>query len=506
MKTPKQRFTKNVFSSWTATLVTAIIAVFMSPFLVHTLGKEQYGIWALALSIISYTSLLNAGMNQTLSRYAPKYYATKDYDNLNQVVNSIFLIFCISGVLVLIATAFIAYFFIGFFNIESQYLEMARNVMLLVGLNQALTFFYITPSACGPFHRYTITNGMAIARTVVGALLTVYFLKSGYGLLTLAIITVVVTLSKLHVQTMIRNRIVPQIKYSFKYITKQRLIEMLNFGGVSFLIMATYLIIFNTDNIIVGIFKSTAAVTFYSLAGNLVGYLRVIAHSVSIPLTPLVSHMDSSSNFDEIKALYYNLTKKLYYIYGAICVSVIIWGEQFIFLWLGEDFSSTVKVLYILIVPICLCLPQLPAGSILLGLGRHKSLFYMLAIEAVSNIILSLIFVRIWGIYGVALGTAIPQLIIYSVVYPLIFNKIISGDLKLFYSQSLKMLFYGALFALPISLLLMKYNYAVSWFGFIINTVTVMIFIVVGFYIFVLNRVERDKIKSYFNKLTKRIL
>lgn len=498
---PRQRLIKNIFSSWSSTLITAIIALFMSPFLVHTLGKEQYGIWALVLSIISYTKLLNAGMNQTLSRFAPKCYATKDYNNLNQVINSVFLIFCISGVLVLIVSIIIAYYFIDFFNIDSQYLEMARNVLLLIGLNQALLFFYIVPSACGPFHRYTITNWISIIKTILGALLTVYFLKLGYGLLAMAIITVFITLSSSQIQTIIRNRIVPQIRYSIKYITKTRILEMLNYGGISFLIVATYMIIFNTDNIVIGIFQTTTAVTFYSIAGNLIGYLRIIAHSVSIPLTPLVSHMDSSSNFDEIKILYYNITKKLYYLYGAVCISIIFWGESFIFLWMGEDFDSTVKVLYILIIPICLCLPQLPANSVLLGIGKHKLLFYILAAEAVTNIVLSIILVQKWGIYGVAWGTAIPQLIIYSFVYPWFFNKTISGNLKLFYKQLIKMSFYGVLFTLPISFLLLEFNYQFNWIGFLVNVTIISISIALGFFLVVLNKDEKIKVKNKIRNL-----
>ena len=209
MQTPAQRLNKNIFSSWSSTLITAIIALFMSPFLVHTLGKEQYGIWALVLSIISYTSLFNAGMNQTISRYAPKYYATEDYYNLNEVINSIFLIFAISGILVIIASIIIAFFFMDLFNIENQYLEISKYVLLIVGLNQAVVFFYIAPSACSPFHRFTIVNNIEIIKNILSALLVIYFLKKGYGLYTLAIITLVMTITSLQLRTIIRNKIVP---------------------------------------------------------------------------------------------------------------------------------------------------------------------------------------------------------------------------------------------------------------------------------------------------------
>lgn len=504
MKDPKQSLVRNIFSSWSTTLAGALIAFFLSPFLVHTLGPDIYGIWALALSVIAYTSLLDAGMKQAISRFIPKYYANQDFDNLNKVVNSAFLIYGITGTLILLVSAVIAYSLVGYLNIESEYVELASLILLLVGVNQAIIAFYIVPSACLPFHRFTITNGVELVRNIIAAILTVYFLKQGYGIIALAVITIVMTVVSSQAKTIFRNRIVPQIKYSLKYVSREKIAEMLSFGGISFLIVVTFLVIFNTDNIVIGVFHGTIAVTFYSIAGNLIGYIRVIAYSVGVPLTPLVSHMDSTSNFDEIASLYYNISKKLYYIYATVCVSLLVFGELFIFLWMGTDFGSTVKVLHILIIPMCLYLPQIPANAVLLGIGKHKQLLYILAAEAVGNIVLSIILVQKWGIEGVAWGTAIPQLIIYSFIYPWYFNKVISGKLSLFYSQLFKMVFYGTLFTLPISLLVMRYNYDFSWTGFVTNVVIVSGFITLGFYLVVLTKDEKKKITSKIRSIIGR--
>ncbi|MEW6411012.1 MAG: oligosaccharide flippase family protein [Candidatus Zixiibacteriota bacterium] len=498
MRTPRERLGSNIFSSWVATAASAIIAFFMSPFLVHTLGKEQYGIWALALSIISYTALINAGMNQTLSRYAPKYYASGDDFNLNQVVNSIFLIFSISGLLVLAVSAVVAFLLIDFFNIEPRYLDISRHVILLVGLNQAISFFYVVPSALGPFHRYALTNAVEIGRNIIGAAVTVYFLMTGHGLLALATITVVMTLLSSQIRTMIRSRLIPQIRYSIKYITRLRIAEMLNYGGISFLIMTAYLVIFNTDNIVIGLYLSTTAVTFYSIAGSLMGYIRVIAHAVSIPLVPLVSHLDSTADMDEIKKLFYSTARQLYYIYAAIGVSILVLGDSFIYLWMGNEFGSTVTVLWILIVPTCVCLPLSTASSVLLGIGKHKKLFYLLAVEAVSNIVLSIILVQRWGIYGVAWGTAIPQIVIYVLVYPIMFHRIIESDVKIFYNDIGRVVLLSVLTALPPALLLDRFVAVDGWPGLLIKSAGVVIAVMTVFWWKLMNQQQRERLLKRF--------
>ena len=493
-KNPTERLLRNIVSSWFSMVVTACLAFFISPFLVHTLGEDSYGIWALALSVVAYTGFLDVGMKQSLTRYVPKYYGTRDNESLNEVINSSNFVYLITGTLVVIVSLVIGLCLVGVFNIPSHLIGIASAVFIIVGLHQAGQFFFMAPAALGPFHRYDLANGIEVVRVLVGAALTVVLLKMGYGLLALALLTLGQTLVASSIRVMIRKRIVPEVKYRLKYVKKARIKEMLSYGWVSFLIVVATMTIFNTDNIIIGIFESSAAVTFYSIAGTLINYLRVIAGSVGVPLTPVISHLESSDGAAKIGPLYASMVSKLYYLFTALCVSILVFGDSFIYLWMGPEFGSTVKVLFILIIPASIYLPQVLANSVLLGIGRHKPLLYVLVAEAVSKIVLSVILVQIWGIYGVAWGTAIPQIAIYTVVYPVVFHRIIKGSLSAFYKLALKMMAIAAAFSAPPALLMQAYNNIPGWSGFILNVIVVSAFIGIGFWFLVLDADNRSKI------------
>ena len=45
---------RNVFSNWLATAANMAVGFFLSPFIVHRLGNEAYGVWVLAISSINY--------------------------------------------------------------------------------------------------------------------------------------------------------------------------------------------------------------------------------------------------------------------------------------------------------------------------------------------------------------------------------------------------------------------------------------------------------------------
>ncbi len=463
---PKQRLLRNVTSNWVQMAIYTVIALVMTPFVVHALGKDVYGIWALIFSIIHYTNFFDVGFKQSLARYLPKYYATQDYEKLNEVINSSSVIYAVSGTLVLITAAIIAAFFVDYFAVSEDLLPLMRIALIIMGVNQAMYFYLMASTALGPFHRYDLLNAIEIGRTLVGAACTIVLLMQGYGLIALALVTLLTNFGSLLLKRFFQHRIVPQIEYNRKYVNRQRIRELFNYGLVSFLIVMAWIVIFSTDNIVVGMFISTQAVAYFNIAGTIINNLRSIVASIGTPLVPVISHLDATSDLAEIAALHRKTVRYLYYISTLIGVGVFFFGRQFVGLWMGPGFDTTVTILFILIAPACIYLPQMITNSVLLGIGRHPTLLYILGVEALANIGLSLALVHVWGVYGVALGTAIPQVVIYSFVYPYVFHRTIRARLSDFYRDSGLSIATALLFTLPVAWAV-SYLPLPGWVGFL---------------------------------------
>ncbi|HUV30012.1 MAG TPA: oligosaccharide flippase family protein [Acidobacteriota bacterium] len=491
MISPIQALARNIFSNWALTLTTIAIAFFMNPFLVHNLGKEQYGIWALVLSVVAYTGFLDAGLRQSLARYIPKYYAVKDYEGLNTVLNSSNVVYTASGSLVIVVTVLIALFLVGVFNVAPELVRVMQIVLMVVGLNQAVRFYFLTSASLGPFHRYDVGNAIDVTAAIVTALVIVFFIRRGYGLVAMAVITLAVSFLQFVARRVAQKRIVPEVAYRLSYVSKSCIRELLGYGIISFLIVIAWMVIFNTQNVVIGIFLTSTDVTYYSIAGMMINYLRTMIGAIAIPLVPAISHLDTTSNLKEIAALFNRLSNYLYYLCTGIGVAVLFFGGQFIYLWMGRDFQVTVNVLWILIVPACVYLPQFMANSVLLGISRHKPLLYVLTAEAVGNIVLSVILVKPLGVYGVALGTIIPQFIIYAFVFPYVFHRIIQGSLRSFYYNSGKMALTALVFTVPPAFLTREYLPAWGWFGLVAKVAVLCAALLLGFWWRVLDRDTR---------------
>jgi O-antigen/teichoic acid export membrane protein len=500
MSGPKHTLVRNVFSNWAGMAVGLVITFFMSPFLVHTLGKSEYGIWALVFSIVYYSSLIDAGMKQSLARHIPKYYALKDFDKLNQVINSGTFLYLIAGTLVILITLAVAYIFLGAFNVTPELLPLMRKTLLIIGINQAILFFFMAATAIGPFHRYDINNIVAIPTGIINALVIVYFLKKGYGLVAMALINLVTNVVRSIIRRIYQQVLVPQIKFHVKYISRERIRELLGYGIVSFFIVVSWMVVFNTDNIVIGLFLTTTAVTYYSIAAGLINHLRSLIAAIGVPLVPAMSHYQAQGDMTEISNLFIKVTRYLYFFSTVACVMILIFGDNFIYLWMGPDFTKTVGILYILIIPASIYLPQTTANSVLLGIGKHRTLLYILITEAVLNLILSLVLVRPLGIYGVALGTAISQVMIYTYVFPYVFHRVIEGNLGIFYGVALRTIATSAAVTAPLSLLIDTYNPVGGWIGLILSLAIAGMAAIFGFWKWALYPEDKAKIRLKFSR------
>jgi O-antigen/teichoic acid export membrane protein len=498
MTSPTQRLAKNIVSNWASMVVQMAAAFVISPILVHSLGKAVYGIWALVFSIVNYMAFLDFGMKQSLSRHFPMYYARKDYEKLNEVLNSSGMIYSVAGGLTIIGTLVVAFFFADFFKVGDDLMPTMRTLLIIVGLSQAVSFFFMAGTAIGPFHRYDISNFIDIVRIIANTAVVIYAVKAGCGLITLGLITLATNVANCIARRITQQVIVPQLRIGWRFVKKEMVRELLSYSWYSFLVVVGLVILFNADNIIIGVFLSTSAVTIYSIAATLLIYMRTFVASIGLPLAPAISHLDASKDTREIARLMERLLRYLYFLSTAICVGVLLFGGDFITLWMGQGFDETIVILHMLIVPAVIYLPLVMSNSVFFGTGKHKKLFYLTGSEAVSKIVLSVILLQYWGIYGVALGSMIPQVVIYSYFYPRAYYQLLDVPLKEFYIGTVRTIGLSLLFCLPIGLL-MKHTVAVgSWGSFIFVVVVIGLFSAAGFWWKVLDRADKQRFLPQF--------
>ena len=72
-----------------------------------------------------------------------------------------------------------------------------------------------------------------------------------------------------------------------------------------------------------------------------------------------------------------------------------------------------------------LSLTHLTGRGVLYGLARHKVIAVCYGFEAIANLCITLLLVKKYGIIGVAIGTAVPHLVMVVLILPVVISKIV---------------------------------------------------------------------------------
>ena len=496
MATVIGQFMRNMVTSWASMIISLAITFFFTPYLIDMLGKERYGIWSLAFSIVAYLGLADLGMKQSVVRYISKYYALKDWKQLNQVYSTSMKIYFYIALIILAVTGAIVFGVLPSFKISPEYLRITQIAFIVLGIDQAVTYAMLPMVSLGAFHRFDITTTFHLGARIAQTIAIIALLEMGYGLISMAVaVAIMSTLDKLGVN-LIRRIKYPEVKFSFGDIDKEKMSMLLKYGLYSFLIVGTWIVIFQSDSIIIGRFVSMEAVAVYAVAAAIMTQLRGALNIISVPMVPAVSHMEAGQDYGRIMSFYNKAAGYLYYLSGYLCFAVLFLGGPFILLWVGEDFRPAIRILQVLIIAGAIYFPQSIANSVLFGISRHKIAFYVLISEATSKIILSLILLKPYGIFGVALGTAIPQVVIYSFVYPTVFYRTMNANVSVFYKGALRSVLLSAICVLPAAILMHHLASPDSWHNLLVGGAVMTITMLTGMYLFILDDWDRRRLTA----------
>jgi O-antigen/teichoic acid export membrane protein len=167
---------------------------------------------------------------------------------------------------------------------------------------------------------------------------------------------------------------------------------------------------FKTDAVIIGSFLSAAAITYFSIGARLVEYTGEVVSSLAQIFTPMSSHFHATGDFAQLRKIFISGNRACALVMFPMTVALVVMGKSVIEAWVGPRYVSSYSVLLILLIPSTLYQIQSTSNRILFGMSLHKSLAYVVLMEGIANLILSIVLVRPLGIVGDAIGTAIPLL------------------------------------------------------------------------------------------------
>ena len=502
------RLVKNTISNYLSTAIKLVSSIFLTYFLYKGLGTEFYGFWSLLWTIFIFSLLLDLGFGKSVEKYSAEASFTGDMEKFNGIISTIIFGYCIIAIIIIIAGSGMALYLDKIFKLkQGDYtLNIAyyRKVFILFSLGIATVFpTGVFPTILLGMQRSYLRNYVIICNKLIEVVGVWYIFHVEHSLMTLIIFTTSINLLSNIVMAIMAFHIMPGLKIRIRYIKLSSLKYIADFSFYTYLLSICDMIIFQTDRVLLGMTVGLTGVTIYHVASKIPQMISMASTQFQSNLGPIAAVLYKSGDKEKLEQTMFISTRITVFICTGFFTIFIPLVRPILYRWLKITNDETIMLTYILIGSMYLLIIfRDTAKHFLLMTGYHRLYARISMAEAASNILLSIIFIKLIGTIGVALGTLVPNVIIsLMIIFPLAAKH--SGTRP--FQYLVKVYLPVILFAAPIILLVIYATHAVPYYKWtfwalaITAATTGSLYMGVGWFVYV-TREEKERICEYIPK------
>lgn len=487
-------------------LVT-FIGLIYTPFMLRMLGQSEYGLYSLVGSVVSYLTILDLGFGSAVIRYTAQIRVQGKKDEQYSLFGMIMLLYIGIGVIAFLAGLGL------YFNMENLFgrsmttseLDRAKIMMLILISNIAITFpLSIFSSILQAYERFVFQKSVNITRTLINPLIMTLLLLLGYKAIALVVLITILNIgSLLFFAWYCFNKL--KIKIVFKQMNFSLLKEIVGFSAFIFLNIIVGQIYWNSGPFILGSVQGTAAVAIFAIAIQLCTYYNNFSFAITGVFLPKLTLMiANNATPKEVSDLFIKIGRIQFIIIAFILSGFILFGQSFINLWAGADYSTSYPIALILMIPSLIALSQ-NIGTIILQARNQLKFYSILQFSvAICSILISIPLSRFFSGIGCAVGTSVALILGNIIILNIYYYKEVKIDIPLYWVEILKM----SLPIISVMLVMVAINFVSPKRNFLFLSLNILIYTAIYITIIwwkVMNSYERQLFGGPLNRLLNKI-
>src|SRR2546427_1206365 len=193
------------------------------------------------------------------------------------------------------------------------------------------------------------SNAIEIQMSIVSVIGTVVFLEVGFGILGLAMNSLISGVIAAFVTWYRLRRMMPKIRLGWHFNGKL-LREMFTYGTKIQVSNFGSLVCFQIDKLIISRFLGIASVSFYEVGSRLTSFMRAVPLVMLSALIPATSELGARNDRDRIRQTYYLASKYVSMLTVALVAFIILEARSVVHFWIGPGFESSVILIQILAI------------------------------------------------------------------------------------------------------------------------------------------------------------
>ena len=400
---------------------TILFPIITFSYAAHRLGADRLGAFQFSNSVISYFLLLAAlGISTYAVREGQAY--RDDQDKLKTFISEVYTI----NVLMTL----VSYLVLGLLLLFWRKLEAYTQIVLILSISIMLTTIGADwINTLLEDYLYITVRYIAIQFLCLGALITL--VKGPEDIYKYACIGMFSSaggnlLNILHIRRKIRFHLTlhPNIR--------RHLGPMLTLFSNN-LAIKIYLL---ADVTILGIFMADQYVGYYSAASKVYSAVKELVNALILVTVPRFSYYIAKGNTSDYRRSYHSVLDNVCTLLFPCIIGLMFQAENVLHVLGGKEYINGTTALRILTATMLFAVFScLFSYSILIPNKQEKSFLRATLVSAVTNFVLNLILIPLWGIEAAALTTLLSEMIVCAMTFSAgkaymdqIF--VLSGDLK----------------------------------------------------------------------------
>ena len=267
--------------SYLSISINMIAGLLYTPWMIRTIGKEDYGLYTLAMSVIS-LFVFDFGLGVSINRFLSKYLAEGRQDKANQCLGMVYKLYFYIDIILLIVLAAV-YFFIPqiYQELTPSEIENFKVVYVMAAVFAVFSFPFIPVNGILSAHEkfVQLKSCDVIHKLIVVGAMTICLLV-GYGLYALVLVNALAGIVMIAIKLYFIKRYTLQ-EVNLSYKNKEEFRQIIKFSGWVTIMSFCQRCIFTLGPTILGAFSGSVAIAIFGIANTLESYVFTFSSALS---------------------------------------------------------------------------------------------------------------------------------------------------------------------------------------------------------------------------------
>lgn len=478
--------------------INIISGLLYTPWMIYSIGRENFGLYTLALSVISLFAF-DFGLSAAVTRFIARYLAQRRQDKANNCIALVYRIYIFIDIVLFIILLSVFFFIPQIYReLTPDEIEKFKVIYSMAAVYAVISFPFIPVNGILTAHECFIQQKICdiLHKLIIVGAMTVCLLL-GYGLYALVLVNIISGILTILFKLWCIKHYTPQ-RISWNYFNKEEIKELTSYSGWVTIISLAQRLIFNIAPTILGALSGSTAIAILGIATTLEGYTYTFANALNGMFLPKVSRIVNDDG--DILPLMTRIGRIQIFVLGLIISGFVCLGKDFIDLWVGEGFKQSYICAVLIILPSFFHLPQIIGNETIYAKNQVKKLAVVFVIMAACNLIGAILMAKPFGATGICISVFIAYAV-RTIGMDIILYKNLGINISRFFKESFCSTALPILISLVCGFFISYFIPVTGWIGFLIKGCLFTFIYILIIYRYAMNKNEKSLVMSPMKRL-----